>query len=76
MFLPSFSLKGKNNKRVVSKCMFYFFRPSFEVVKEEWILKKIKHLQRQNVSVFSCASPDANWRCQFDQDADRSVSIW
>jgi len=32
MFLPSFTLKGKNNKRVVSKCMFRVFRPSFEVV--------------------------------------------
>ena len=29
---------------VVSKCMFNVFRPSFEVVKEGRILKKIKHL--------------------------------
>jgi hypothetical protein len=31
--------------------MFVVFRPSFEVVKEGRVLKKIKHLQRQNVGV-------------------------
>jgi hypothetical protein len=32
--------------------MLIVLRPSFEVVKEGRILKKIKHLQGQNVSVF------------------------
>jgi hypothetical protein len=32
--------------------MFCVIRPSFEVVKEGRILKKVKHLQNQIVSVF------------------------
>jgi hypothetical protein len=39
-----------------SHVCYSFFRPSFEVVKEGRILKKIKQLLMQNVSV-SCLVP-------------------
>jgi len=40
-------IRIQSNIHVVSKCMLFFFRPSFEVVKEGRIFKDIKHLQRK-----------------------------
>jgi hypothetical protein len=56
--------------------MINVFRLSFEVPKEGRIFNKFKHLKRQFAGVVFGASPDANWRGQFDQDADRKRQLW